>query len=205
MLPDEVLIAYSAISDKIKKRLEDFANVNESEYFYEMCFCLLTPQSKAKNAMMVVDELKRLNFFENPFDASDILRRPANYIRFHNSKAQRLLEARESFPIVKAILNSELSTSEKRLKIKNIVNGYGMKEASHFLRNIGFRGLTILDRHILKLLVVCCVYTKVPDVSTVNNYLSVENKFLEFARNTGFDVDELDLLFWSMNTGEILK
>jgi N-glycosylase/DNA lyase len=91
------------------------------------------------------------------------------------------------------------------MEIMRAVNGFGMKEASHFLRNIGFRGLTILDRHILKLLVVCCVYTKAPEVNTVAKYLKVENEFLNFAQKEGYNVDELDLLFWSMKTGEILK
>jgi thermostable 8-oxoguanine DNA glycosylase len=35
--------------------------------------------------------------------------------------------------------------------------------------------------------------------------LELENQFHRFADTVGIPLDELDLLFWSMETGEILK
>jgi len=100
---------------------------------------------------------------------------------------------------------SNIEAREKRDWLASNINGIGMKEASHFLRNIGERNLAILDRHILKHLVLCNIYDKIPKVSTKKDYLQVEKAFLEFAENIKIPIDELDLLFWSYETGNILK
>lgn len=204
-LPDFLSEKYELLKCSIQKRLEDFRNVPEADYFYELCFCLCTPQSKASNAFKVVEYLQKKDFYNKPFNPSEILRRPENYIRFHNTKADRILLAREIFPEVSAILKSEISAFEKRKKILLLVNGYGMKEASHFLRNIGMRNLAIFDRHILKHLVSCGLYDEIPNVSSEKKYLEVEKVFIEFSKKIGIPIDELDLLFWSYETGEILK
>ena len=36
-------------------------------------------------------------------------------------------------------------------------------------------------------------------------YLEVEQQLIQFAREISIDFDELDLVLWSMKTGEILK
>jgi thermostable 8-oxoguanine DNA glycosylase len=41
--------------------------------------------------------------------------------------------------------------------------------------------------------------------STRKQYLDVEEKFLRFAKDVRINCDELDLVLWSMKTGEILK
>jgi N-glycosylase/DNA lyase len=83
--------------------------------------------------------------------------------------------------------------------------GLGYKEASHFLRNIGFRGYAILDKHILRSLYEFGVLDSPKPPTTKNRYIETENKFKEFANQLGIQLDELDLLLWSEKTGEILK
>ncbi|MFI5201154.1 MAG: DNA lyase, partial [Candidatus Kapaibacterium sp.] len=80
-----------------------------------------------------------------------------------------------------------------------------MKEASHFLRNIGVRGLAILDRHILKHLKRLGVIKLIPTSLTKKRYLEIEKRWKKFADRVGISIDELDLLFWSIETGEIRK
>ena len=41
--------------------------------------------------------------------------------------------------------------------------------------------------------------------ATRSRYLETEARMRGFANTIGIDFDELDLLFWSMKTGEILK
>jgi len=88
--------------------------------------------------------------------------------------------------------------------VKN-VKGLGLKESSHFLRNIGYRGLAILDRHILKNLHKSNVINELPKTLTPKVYFEIEKKFKDFSREVSIDMDELDLLFWSMETGEVFK
>lgn len=176
-----------------------------SEYFYELCFCLLTPQSKAENAEKVIQKLKTLDFFNSPFDATEILRLPENYIRFHSTKAKRLLLLQSEWSKIDEIFDLVQTGEEKREFLVQNINGIGWKEASHFLRNIGQRNLAILDRHILKHLVSCAVFSEVPNISTKSRYLEVGKAFKIFADEVKIPIDELDLLFWSFETGKILK
>jgi N-glycosylase/DNA lyase len=85
------------------------------------------------------------------------------------------------------------------------VKGLGYKESSHFLRNIGYRNLAILDRHILKNLEKFGAIRTIPKSLTRKQYLKLEKQFHRFADAVGIPLDELDLLFWSLETGEILK
>ena len=85
------------------------------------------------------------------------------------------------------------------------IKGLGFKESSHFLRNVGYRGYAILDKHILRSLAELGV-TESPDPPTTRaRYLATEESLRRFARDTRIDFDELDLVLWSMKTGEILK
>lgn len=84
--------------------------------------------------------------------------------------------------------------------------GLGMKEASHFMRNIGlFEDIAILDRHILKNLIEYDVISEIPKTLTVKIYLEIEQKMKEFAEKIKIPFTELDLLFWSEETGHVFK
>lgn len=200
-----ILEYYKANQARIMSRLVDFKNVSPQDYFYEFCYCICTPQSRATNAMKVQNELMRVDFLHKPIDPVPILRNPENYIRFHNTKAQRLLEAREYFPEILNILKKSETPFKSRNEIKKIAKGFGMKESSHFLRNIGYNGLAILDRHILKHLVQCGLYNEIPKVNPDAKYIEVEQKMMNYADSIGIPLDELDIVFWSYESGEILK
>ncbi len=86
------------------------------------------------------------------------------------------------------------------------IKGLGYKEASHYLRNIGLRGHAILDKHILRSLAELGVISSPDPPTTRVRYLAIEEKLRDFAaRHAQIDFDELDLVLWSMKTGEILK
>jgi N-glycosylase/DNA lyase len=197
---------YAERSEAIRNRLDDFASVLASQYFYELAFCILTPQSSAANAELTIYALERDGFFPNPFDPTTYLRDPKHYIRFHNTKAKRLLAARESFQdVAHHLANPTLAAEAKREIVLARINGLGMKEASHFLRNIGVRNLAILDRHIFKHLKRLGVIEDIPKSVTKKRYLEIEKKWHKYADKIDIPLDELDLLFWSMETGEIRK
>ena len=85
------------------------------------------------------------------------------------------------------------------------IKGLGYKESSHFLRNIGFSGHAILDKHVLRCLTDVGVIETQKPPTTRERYLQVEAKLKCFAREVKIDFDELDLVLWSIKTGEILK
>jgi len=205
-LPEPWASVYRERQQAIRDRLEDFSRIPSTQYFYELAFCLLTPQSSAANADATIAELTRDDFFGRGFDPMPYLSDPKHYIRFHNVKAKRLLVAREHFPeLLPVLTNNELAPQEKREAVLAAVKGLGMKEASHFLRNIGVRGLAILDRHIFRHLIRLHVIRAMPKSLTKKRYFAIEKKWHRFANDIGISLDELDLLFWSMETGEIRK
>jgi len=85
------------------------------------------------------------------------------------------------------------------------IKGLGYKEASHFLRNVGLRGYAILDKHILRCLFELGILASPDPPTTRARYLATEDLLRRFARTARIDFDELDLVLWSMKTGEILK
>ncbi len=202
---------YAERGDRVRQRLAEFARVPAADHFYELAYCLLTPQSSAVNADAAVAQLKAMAFFERGGDPTPVLRRPGAYIRFHNTKARRLLTVREQFPAIAARLATTPHGSplhevrELRDWLLANVNGLGRKEAAHFLRNIGYRGLAILDRHILRNLKHHGALRTIPASITPKHYSIIEARFQRFADDCGITMDELDLLFWSRETGEIRK
>lgn len=118
-----------------------------------------------------------------------------NYLREHCGL--KLREQLESFS--DPIERRDWLAREKRIK------GLGYKEASHFLRNIGLMGHAILDKHVLRCLADLQVVESPRPPSTRARYLDMEEKLKGVARDVGIDFDELDLVLWSMKTGEVLK
>ena len=203
---DDLLISFRNRESIIQSRLKEFQSVPQKKYFYELLYCLMTPQSSAVNAGKAQKKFELANFQNIEFDPIQILFDKEHYIRFHRTKAKHILEMKEHFSEILPVLISEQSATEKREWLVKNVNGLSYKEATHFLRNIGKNeGLTILDRHILKNLRHHGVINTLPKSLTKKIYFSIEKKFLKFAAEIGISGDELDLVFWSNETGEILK
>jgi N-glycosylase/DNA lyase len=202
---DELHAAHLARRSDIRRRLDEFAAVPRQEYFPELVYCLLTPQSSAVNAARAVDALRETACWHRPDVSAGILRRPSAYIRFHNTKARRIAEAHAAFDAIADAIAATPDAHDLRAWLAGNVRGFGWKEASHFLRNIGRRNLAILDRHILKNLKHHGVLASVPATLTPTRYAAIERRFGRFAEAVGIPMDELDLLFWSNETGEILK
>ncbi|MBS3168261.1 N-glycosylase/DNA lyase [Candidatus Woesearchaeota archaeon] len=204
---------YSERKSIIIERLEYFKKVgfeNDERLFAELCFCLLTPQSKAKICDKAIQNLVNTNilFNGNEQDIKDYL----IGVRFNNNKSKYILEARKLFSNEEGIIKIK----EKLNEFKNFydlrewlvqnVKGIGMKESVHFLRNIGYYdSMAMLDRHILKNLVKHNVIDKVPENLSKTLYLDIEEKMKNFSNDIGISMEELDLLFWSEETGEVFK
>lgn len=210
-LPLRFRTAFEERKGQIRERLHDFASVPQEEWFYETAFCLLTPQSKAVHADAVIRTLKERGFRDAPFDPVEILRDPARYIRFHRVKANRLLWLQEHWTEIEPILADARHHAghhrcrERRDDLALRMNGMGLKEASHVLRNIGCRGVAIIDRHLLRCLEECGVIPDRTVAITPRRYHEIELLFEKFSRTVQIDMDELDLLFWSEISGLILK
>jgi len=201
----KLLAEYRNKKGDIRKRLLEFKKIGKGspkDIFTELCFCILTPQSNARHCDKAIRELKKRRLlFKAPAGAIRPILKGRS--RFHKKKAVYLVSARRSFDV--GVLSSDNIFDMRKEIVKNI-KGVGYKEASHFLRNIGLgRDIAILDRHILKNLKRYGVIDKVPSSVSVGSYIDIEEKARSFAGKIGIGLDELDLLFWSRETGEIFK
>jgi N-glycosylase/DNA lyase len=208
----ELQALYGERRDAIQKRLREFKIVldqNDDDVFAELCFCLLTPQSSAKTCWAAVSRLKERSLLLKG-EANEI-QPQLNDVRFGDSKAKYIVEARARFTkdgklYLKSHLSSFTNLFELREWMVENVKGLGYKEASHFLRNVGLgEEFAILDRHILRNLKRLEVISEVPVSITKKRYLEIEDKLRHFSREIGIPLADLDLLFWSRETGWIFK
>src|SRR5712692_6727284 len=203
---------YQKQKEPIHTRLQEFRQVlqqNDHDVFAELCFCLLTPQSSAKTCWGAVTRLKDKSLLlkGEPHELEPLLRD----VRFNDSKAKYIVEARQQFSKngelrVKTHITSFTNPFELREWLVDNVKGLGYKEASHFLRNNGLgEEFAILDRHILRNLKDLEVIPEIPISLTKKRYLEIEEKVRRFSREIGIPMGELDLLLWSKETGWIFK
>jgi len=204
---------YSDIKDDISQRLAEFKTIwengSEEDLFKELVFCIFTPQS---NAHICWDAVNMLHDSDLLFHGSaERIAQQINTVRFRYNKARNVVSARKLFQIDGEIcIRSHLKKLGDNYKMRkwlvHNVNGIGYKEASHFLRNIGFGdNIAILDRHILKILVNLYVIAEYPKFMSHKRYLEIEHKMLKFVEKIGIPAAELDLLLWYKEKGEIFK
>lgn len=199
--------------EEIEARLGEFKEVmgrGQKAVFEELCFCLLTPQSSALAADRAMHHMTRTGLLytgsseeiAKVISGSGILYGD-NKARFVVEAREKLMEGREGCPSLREMLVED--SFEARENIVKNVKGLGYKEASHFLRNIGYEGLAILDRHILRTMCEGGVVESLPKTISRKTYLDLERRFLEYSGSLGIPSDALDMLMWSAKTGRIFK
>ena len=172
------------------------------ELFKELCFCILTANFSAERCMRIQQEIGDGFLTLSEGELARELRRLGH--RYPESRARYIVEARWIADKLREVIESFGSQLELRDWLAKSIKGLGYKEASHFLRNIGFTDLAILDFHILNLLASYGIVEK-PRSLTRRRYLEIEGKLREIARSLGLTLAELDLYLWYLETGRVLK
>ena len=211
----DILATHATRKKEIRARLREFRDVwrhgSDERLWEELVFCIFTAGASARMGFTAVEAVKPLLVHGGQREMTRALRtngahrfpveRPGyiiitrNYLRAHcNMELRRKLQS-----FADPIERRDWLAQEKRIK------GLGYKESSHFLRNIGIRGHAILDKHVMGCLRDLGLVETPRPPATRARYLEVEEKLKNFARDIGIDFDELDLVLWSIKTGEVLK
>src|SRR3989338_1918244 len=127
MNKEELIDNYKLKKLEIEARLQEFKKVPEKEYFYELIFCLLTPQSQAKKCWQAVEELKSNKTSESTAIQSCL----STKTRFYKNKTRYLIEARKNWGTIKEKIEQEKNSIELRNWLADNVLGLGLKESSH--------------------------------------------------------------------------
>jgi N-glycosylase/DNA lyase len=210
----QLIESYQAKQIAIRRRLAEFAalrtNASDTQLFEELVYCIFTAGASARmglNAMARVRKLLRKGTHEQLSAAL------TGAHRYPNARARYIVATRaylqgEGKLRLRQQLDSFGDDAEARrdfFAANRGIKGIGYKEASHFLRNVGYRGYAILDKHILKTLFEWGVIASPQPPTTKKKYVALEERMRNFAEESNIDFDELDLLLWSNKTGEILK
>lgn len=194
----------SEIGKIINERIQEFERVGqekEDKVFSELCFCLLTANFQAEKCIQIQQDMGRGFEFLPQEELAKKLKEAGH--RFWPQRAERIVNARScSLELHNMVMRKD--GKEMRAWIVKNIQGLGMKEASHFLRNIGYKDLAIIDFHIVDLLEREKLIER-PKTLTPKKYLEIENVLKELAEKTGLNLAELDLYLWYMETGKILK
>lgn len=210
---EKIKAAHAERRAEIQTKLAGFENIWKTEtderLWEEMVFCFFTGGCSARMGLRSIEAVRPILLTGTHDELMNALvgrhrypRARSGYIVASRDFLQehcelKLREKLDGFD--DDLARRDWLVREKRIK------GLGYKEASHYLRNIGLKGYAILDKHILRSLAELGIIDDPKPPNTRTRYLTIEQKLKELAEMTGIDFDELDLVLWSMKTGEILK
>jgi N-glycosylase/DNA lyase len=206
---------HQARRKEIRARLREFREVwntgSDGRLWEELVYCIFTAGASARMGLRAVDAIRPL-LKQGAAEAMTSALVKARAYRYPNARPAYIVTTRDylqqSFAMrLRDRLNGFRDPLERRdwLAKEPRIKGLGYKEASHFLRNIGFKGYGILDKHILRCLSELGWIESPKPPTTRSRYLDIESRMQESAKQLQIDFDELDLVLWSMKTGEVLK
>ncbi len=193
------------IKDIIDQRILSFKDLGKQaadELFKELCFCIMTANFSAERGIDIQKKVNEGFLTSSEKQMAKKLRSCGH--RFPNTRANYIVEARKHKRTLADNINLLKNDADLRQWIADNIKGLGLKESSHFLRNIGRTDCAIIDFHIVDLLVEHGLI-KEPKTITKKVYLEIESVLKKLASRLGLTLAELDLYLWYLETGKVLK
>jgi N-glycosylase/DNA lyase len=203
------LVQDKKLRARVLERVEEFLLNNkagEEIWFRELILCLLTANSSFISAYKALNNLYSHDIKLLDIEQISVILRDSGY-RFYNLKSRYIREAIEKYygrikTLVKPI--ADIDQFKAREFLVNNIKGLGYKEASHFLRNLGYFELAIIDRHILRY-VNTNLYVSVKKVDNKHRYLLVEGLLRAIGSALNMQVGLLDLFIFFKQTQTLVK
>lgn len=195
--------------------------MSENGLWQELCLCILSsnvPYELAKSAFahlmergylqlewvagvpesgkLIADELAKPLYL--PKRLNGLYRK----YRFPNLRSKNISQAAKIVASRKNWLSELLASSNSEEEVRDIlvtnIPGLGLKEASHFLRNIRYsHKLAIVDSHILSFLIkIGAIADNDVRTMTPNLYLRLESRLQEICCRHDLDISVFDMAVW---------
>ena len=193
----------------VEERMEEFREVHladTNKWYEELVYCLLTAYASARMGQKCADALccDKILMDGSLKDVTDCLVTEGH--RFAKIRAKYIYNTRHLAPTIKQKIQSFQETKQTRDYLAKNIKGLGLKEASHYLRNVGYFDLAILDRHILANMNEHGIIDHPKNKSlTRKRYLEYEEKLQLVADRLDILPGELDLYMWYRKTGTVMK
>jgi N-glycosylase/DNA lyase len=204
-----------------KKGAAKFGRYDEKFLWYELISCILGSRVQFEHAQSYAryiklcelhDVKKYVNDFEKyeikvnnalstPIVVYDVKKIIPKY-RYPKLRANHIRRSAESitsnFSSLNSILKGSNNSIEARYNLVQATVGIGPKQASLFLRNIGFADdIAILDTHVLHYMYLQgIINSKIPGVATLKKYQEIEEKLGNYTKKNGLVLGYLDTAIW---------
>ena len=196
-------------------------SASEAELLFELVACILGSQVPYEVALAAAEEIRNVGLLENPtrrycillYEKAiyDILRQPLHNpswaptgrrYRFARIRANHI--SRTVWAIysdggsLQRRLGACKTAREARRSIVEVAGGIGPKQASLFLRNIGFtEELAIFDTHLLRFMSLFGLLDQdIRPISSLRNYENLENHLRDYAKSAGYSLGCVDQAIW---------
>lgn len=226
LYPETIERAVLRVSEEIEKDNTDSSRWKESSedlLWQELVSCILGSRVRYETAkectihlhnqglLSISDMLEAAQYFETSITKE--LNKPifppyansrGSKYPFYKSKAQYIVRTgleiyQNSLTCLKDILEISKSEYEAREKLTNVCIGIGPKQASLFLRNIGYsEKLAILDTHIIQFMDLLDLRDKRGFSSSRSVYLQYEEVLQSYANSLGIKLSILDYAIWTV-------
>lgn len=196
-------------------------DLGEDGLWRELVACILGSRVRYEVAYSAVERMETANLFSNTRSLTncsnykkDILSALSesngsedvcgiqNRYPFPRVRASQISLAAETLyssgGTIRGLLEKARDERELRRHFALNVAGLGPKQASLFLRNIGYAAqVAVLDVHVLTYMDwVGLTKSLVRAVRTIHQYEMLEDAFVEHSRSSGFPPDRFDLAVW---------
>ncbi len=202
----------------------DWHQMSEGRLWKELCLCILSSRTRFELALAAVSSLERAGLLrrlrehpgEVPYSVLEEALGPhpqrqgasTRSIPFWRTRAHQLVDASNRLYAaghrgLKTRLHETGDAGDLRMQLMADVPGLGMKQASHFLQNVGFSDeFAVIDVHILSFLreELMAVESEAEDLDE-SLYLELEQRIQRLAAANGLAVGLLDRIVWAMRSG----
>lgn len=219
LIPREVFQIYDHLESKFSSRIR-WDDLTEVDLWNELCLCILSSNVPFELATSAVKHLSTCGMLDtrwlvNNVTAKQILESELSksaYLpkkkdgnlrkyRFPRVRSRDIVNAADSLygegKNIQYLLSNENSPEIVRNFLADTISGLGLKESSHFLRNIGYASsLAIVDVHIVSFLRDLGLFQYERKPITITVYLELERIMQKISRMFDLNLAILDNAIW---------
>jgi N-glycosylase/DNA lyase len=216
----QVLREYDTVADLLDSRPKWY-KMTEEELWQALCLCILSSNVPYESAQSALSHLTNKGYLRirwivktpssqnliakelsKPFYLPIKLDGSCRKYRFPNVRARNLVQAARVMFSEKLCLSDLLAGHSSESTVREIlvdkIPGIGLKEASHFLRDIGYSdNLAIIDSHVASFLAEIKAIS-LEEVKTINRstYFELENILQELCKEHNVSLSVFDMAVW---------
>lgn len=212
------------VSFEAQSLIPDLPSVrSEKKLLAELALCILSSQEKYEVALAMIKKMRKQDILRVPVNKKELraikseikhtIKKPVAFkfnnqkyerrLRFGEKKANYITDTIENIYLnnltIKNILNQSESIQDARRIIMDYSIGLGPKQASMFLRNIGYyEDFAILDKHVIEYMnLMGLINKREASFSSISLYQEVEMKLKTYADSYNVSLFHLDLGIWT--------